>query len=33
MDVLKLADEIIDGRRLTREDDLNIFLTCDLKEL
>ena len=33
MDVLKLADEIRDGRRLTREDDLNIFLTCDLKEL
>lgn len=33
MDVLKLADEIIAGRRITREDDLSIFLTCDLQEL
>ena len=33
MDMLKLADEIIGGRRITREDDLNMFLTCDLKEL
>ena len=33
MDMLKLADEIIGGRRMTREDDLNMFLTCDLKEL
>lgn len=33
MDILKLADEIIGGRRITREDDLNMFLTCDLKEL
>lgn len=33
MDMLKLADEIIGGRRTTREDDLNMFLTCDLKEL
>ncbi len=28
-----LAQEIIDGRRITREDDLSFFLTCDLKEL
>lgn len=28
-----LADEIIGGRRITRQDDLNMFLTCDLKEL
>lgn len=33
MDMLKLADEIIGGRRITREDDLNMFLTCDFKEL
>lgn len=33
MDALTLAQEIIDGRRITREDDLNFFLTCDLKEL
>ena len=33
MDIKKLADEIIGGRRITRQDDLNIFLTCDLKEL
>lgn len=33
MDMLKLADEIIGGRRITREDDLNMFLTCDLKDL
>ena len=33
MDMLKLADEIIGGRRITREDDLNMLLTCDLKEL
>lgn len=33
MDMLKLADEIIGGRRITREDDLNMFLTCNLKEL
>ncbi|MGN0501625.1 MAG: biotin synthase BioB [Ruminococcus sp.] len=29
----KLADEIIAGRRISRQDDLNMFLTCDLKEL
>lgn len=28
-----LADEIIDGRRITRQDNLNLFLTCDLKAL
>ena len=33
MNVLKLAEEIINGRRLTREDDLSVFLTCDLAEL
>ena len=33
MDMLKLADEIIAGRRLTREDDLQAFLTCDLSAL
>ena len=29
---LELAQEIIDGRRITRDDDLNYFLTCDLDE-
>lgn len=33
MDMIKLAEEIIAGRRLTRQDDLHIFLTCDLEEL
>lgn len=33
MDMLDLAKEIIEGRRISREDDLNMFLTCDLKEL
>lgn len=33
IDVLELAKEIIEGRRITREDDLSIFLTCDLDEL
>ena len=33
MDVKKLAEEIIAGKRLTRQDDLSFFLTCDLKEL
>ena len=28
-----LAREIIQGRRLTREDELSFFLTCDLEEL
>lgn len=33
MNILALAEEIIRGRRIHREDDLTIFLTCDLKEL
>lgn len=33
MDMLALAEEIINGKRMTREDDLSVFLTCDLKEL
>ena len=33
MTPLTLAQEIIDGRRLTREDDLSYFLTCNLTEL
>ena len=33
MDVLNLAQEIIGGKRLTREDDLSFFLTCDLEPL
>ena len=33
MDVLALAQEIINGRRLGRQDDLSFFLTCDLDQL
>lgn len=33
MNMITLAEEIIKGRRITRQDDLNLFLTCDLKEL
>lgn len=33
MNVLDLANEIIDGKRLTREDDLSFFSSCDLEEL
>jgi len=33
MDMTTLADEIIAGRRINRQDDLNMFLTCDFKEL
>ena len=33
MDINALADEIIGGRRITRQDNLNMFLTCDLMEL
>ncbi len=33
MEPLRLAREIIDGRRITREDNLDFFLTCDLDEL
>ena len=32
-DMLKLAEEIIAGRCINRQDDLSIFLTCDLQEL
>lgn len=33
MDVLKIADSIIDGSRLKREDNLDFFFTADLSEL
>ena len=33
MDVIKLAKEIIDGKRLTRDDDLSFFETADIEEL
>lgn len=33
MEPLKLAEQIINGRRLNREDDLSGFITCDLAEL
>lgn len=33
MDMLALAQEIIDGRRLQRGEDYSFFLDCDLKEL
>lgn len=33
MEMQKLADEIIDGRRLTREEDLSFFVDCDLDAL
>lgn len=33
MNMITLAEEIIKGRRITRQDDLSQFLTCDLKEL
>ena len=33
MDVLKLADEIINGRRLKKGEDFEFFKTCDLSEL
>lgn len=33
MDILALAEEIIAGRRIHREDDLSLFLTCDLDAL
>lgn len=31
--MIKLAKEIIEGRRIKREDDLTVFLNCDLDEL
>ena len=33
MDMLTLAEEIIGGRRITRQDDLTVFLDCDLEQL
>lgn len=33
MDILKLANEIIDGRRLGRDEDLSFLTECDLDEL
>ena len=33
MDILKLAQQIIDGKRLGREDDSSVFLECGLKDL
>lgn len=33
MDIITLAEEIIEGRRISRQDDLDIFLSCDLKKL
>ncbi len=33
MNVLKLADEIIEGKRLTRDDDCSFFIDCDLDDL
>ena len=33
MNLISLADEIIAGRRLGRDDDLSFFLTCNLSEL
>lgn len=33
MDLKALAEEIVKGRRLNRNDDLAAFITCDLKEL
>lgn len=31
--MINLANEIIDGRRINRNDDLSVFITCDLDEL
>ena len=33
MDMRELASEIIEGRRLTRADDLSFFADADLDEL
>ncbi len=33
MNLTKLADEIINGKRLKRTDDLSFFIDCDLNEL
>lgn len=32
-DMLELADEIIAGRKITRRDNMDVFLTCDLQPL
>ena len=33
MNVLELADKIINGKRLCEEDDVDFFTNCDLEEL
>ena len=33
MNIKSIAEQIINGRRLTKEDDLSFLLTCDLDEL
>ena len=33
MEILKLAEEIIEGRRIKRGDDIEFFKTCDLEDL
>ena len=33
MDLKKLADDIINGKRLTRKDDLSFFIDCELDAL
>lgn len=33
MDIVKLAEEIINGRRLQRGEDLSFFITCDYEQL
>lgn len=33
MDMLVLAQEIMEGRRIQREDDLSVFINCNLEEL
>ena len=33
INMISLAEEIINGRRITRDDELSVFLECDLKSL
>lgn len=33
MNMIQLAEEIINGRRITRGDDLSVFISCDLEEI
>lgn len=33
MDILELADKIINGKRLCREDNTDFFASCDLEKL